>query len=141
MKRALVVGGGVFPVESALGALASAGFEAVVAETLAELRSQVEAGTVAAVVGYSGSAGNPADAERTAAIAELPPVLRRSLVIALVGPGLATRDGVRAFLLGVELLVASPDLPRLGELLGTALAAKRALVVPLDPAAATRFGG
>ncbi|MFI5143146.1 MAG: hypothetical protein ACHQQS_12225 [Thermoanaerobaculales bacterium] len=138
MKRALVVSGGIFQVESALGALASAGFEAVAAESLAELRAQVEAGTVAAVVGYGGNAG---DAEHIAAIAALPSMLRRSLVVALVGHDLATKDGVRAFLLGVELLVATADLPRLGELLGTALAAKRALVVLLDPAMAARLGG
>jgi hypothetical protein len=138
MKRALVVSGGIFQVESALGALGSAGFEAVVAESLTELRTQVEAGTVAAVVGYAGNAG---DGEHLAAIAALPSMLRRSVVVALVGPELTTKDGVRAFLLGVELLVATADLPRLGELLGTALAAKRALVVLLDPAMAARLGG
>jgi len=141
MKRALVVSGGVFQVESALGALAAAGFEAVVADGLSELRAQVEAGTVAAVVGYTGNAGSATDLERVAAIAELPPVLRRSLVVVLVGPGLATRDGVRAFLLSVDLLVATPDLPRLGALLSGAIAAKRALVVPLDPVVAARLGG
>ena len=138
MKRAAVLNDGAIQVETALGALAAGGFEAVTVDGPAALRSQTEAGAAALVLGW---AGDGSDAERAAAVAALPPALRRGVVVALVGAGLASGDGVRAFLLGADLVVAAGDLPRVGELVGAALAAKRTLVAPLDPAAAARLGG
>jgi hypothetical protein len=59
----------------------------------------------------------------------------------LVGPGLTTGDGMRAFFLGMELVVAVADTARLGELVSAAVASKRTLVAPLDPVASAKLGG
>ncbi|MBZ5589231.1 MAG: hypothetical protein LAO05_11780 [Acidobacteriia bacterium] len=135
MKRAVVVANGPLQVEAALGALAAAGFEAVAVACAAEVRPHVELGAAVAVVSYSGSASD------LAPLAAMPAGLRRSFVAILVGAGLATGDGLRAFLLGADMVVAVGDTVRLGELAGSAVAAKRALVAPLDPTAAARLGG
>jgi hypothetical protein len=137
VKRAVVVADGRLQMEAVLGALAATGFEAVASGSVAEVRSQVEVGAVAVVLGASGEAGEAAPA----AIGGMPPAIRRSCVVVLVGPGLTTGDGMRAFLLGVDLVVAAADAARLGELVGAAVASKRSLVAPLDPVAAARLGG
>jgi hypothetical protein len=138
VKRAVVVGDGRLHVEAALGALTSAGFEAVAVASTAEARSLVESGAVAVVVGVGGVAW---DQERALPLATLAPAVRRASVVALVGEGMPTGDGLRAFVYGVDLVVSVADLTRLGELLGVAVTGKRALVAPLDPHAAARLGG
>ncbi len=138
MKRAVVLAGPALQAEAALGALAAAGFEAVAAAGAAEVRAHVEVG--AAVVVF-GAGGEGLEAAQAAALAAMPAALRRSCVVVLVGQGLATGDGLRAFSLGVDLVVGTADAARLGELAGAAVAAKRALVAPLDPVAAGRLGG
>jgi hypothetical protein len=138
VKRAVVVSDGRLQGEAILGALGAAGFEAVAVGSVAEVRAHVELGAVAVVLGHSAEGLEPA---QTAALASMPSGLRRSCVVALLGPGLTTWDGARAFLLGVDLVVASADAPRLGELVAAALASKRTLVAPLDPNAAGKLGG
>ncbi len=138
MRRALVVADSNLRPEAVLGALSAAGFEAVAVESPVEIRSQVELGAAVVVLG---AAGGGLDQAQAAALAALPHGLRRSCVVMLIGGGPATGDGLRAFLLGVDLVVAAGDAARLGEFAGAAVAAKRALVTPLDPAAATRLGG
>jgi hypothetical protein len=137
VKRAVVVADGRLQVEAVLGALAAAGFEAVASGSVADVRSQVEVGAVAVVLGASAETGEVAPA----AIGSMPPAIRRSCVVVLLGPGLTTGDGMRAFLLGVDLVVAAADTARLGELVGAAVASKRSLVSPLDPVAAAKLGG
>ncbi len=137
MKRAVVVADGRLQVEAVLGALAAAGFEAVASSSVTEVRSQVEVGAVAVVLG----AAAETDKAAPAALGSMPPAIRRSCVVVLLGPGLTTGDGMRAFLLGVDLVVAAADTARLGELVGAAMASKRSLVSPLDPVAAAKLGG
>ena len=137
MKRAVVVADGRLQVEAVLGALAAAGFEAVASASLVEARSQVESGAVAVVLGSSGEAGDAA----LAPLAGLPAAMRRCCVVVLIGPGLTTGDGMRAFLLGVDVVVGVADTARLGELVGAAVASKRMLVAPLDPVASAKLGG
>lgn len=137
MKRAVVVSDGRLQVEAVLGALAAAGFEAVASASLGEARSQVESGAVAVVLSASGEAGDTA----LAALAGIPAATRRCCVVVLVGPGLTTGDGMRAFLMGVDLVVGAADTPRLGELVGAAVTSKRTLVAPLDPVASAKLGG
>lgn len=138
MKRAVIVADRSFHVETAQGSFAATGFEAVTVPTSAEARVAVEAGTqvVIAGVGPEGWSG-----ERARPLAAMPAALRRGCVVVLVGESLVTGDGARAFLLGVDLVVRAGDLASLGELASKALAAKRALVARLDPAAASRLGG
>ena len=138
MKRAVVVADGGIQIDAVLGALAAAGFEAVATGSVTEVRSHVELGAAAVVLGVSPEGP---DGSHAAALLSMPPTLRRSCVVALVGPGLATGDGMRAFLLGVDLVVSAGDIARLGELVGAALASKRTLVAPLDPTAAAKLGG
>jgi len=138
VRRALVVADGHLQVEAALGALSAAGFEAVAVASAAEVRPQVELGAAVIVMGAAGGGEDPA---RAAAVAAMSHGLRRSCVVVLVGGGPTTGDGLRAFMLGVDLVVAAADSARLGELAGSAVAAKRALVAPLDPVAAGRLGG
>ena len=138
MKRAVVVSDGRLQVEAVLGALAASGFEAVEVDNINAVRSNLEGGAAAVVLGHS---AHVADAPQLAALASLPPGLRRSCVVALVGPGLTTGDGTKAFQLGVDLVVAWHDTSRLGDLIDSAVAFKRNLVASLDPAAATRLGG
>ena len=138
MRRAVVLADGHLQVEAVLGALSAAGFEAVAVGSAAEIRPQVESGATVVVVGVAGGAE---DAAHAAVLAAMPPALRRSCVVVLLGAGPATGDGLRAFLLGVDLVVAAGDAVRVGELACAAVAAKRALVAPLDPVAAGRLGG
>ncbi len=138
MRRAVVLGGGSLQADAALGALAAAGFDAVAAGGAAELRGHVEIGATVVVLG---SAGGGLDAAAAAALATLPAALRRGCAVLVVGPGLVTGDGLRAFLLGVDLVVATADAARIGELAASAVGVKRVLVAPLDPAAAGRLGG
>ena len=138
MKRAVVVGDGKLHVESALGALTASGFEAVAVASATEARIQVEAGAQVVVVGATGM---PWTGERSAPLATMPPALRRGFLLVLVETGFVTGEGIRAFLLGADLVVATADLGRLGELASGALAAKRQLVAALDPIAAARLGG
>lgn len=138
MKRAVVVSDGKLQVEAALGALAASGFEALAVSSVAEVRSHVELGAVAVVMGL---AAEGLDAGQAATLVSMPSGLRRSCVVALVGPGLTTWDGTRAFLLGVDVVISLADAARLGELVGAAVASKRTLVAPLDPNAAGKLGG
>jgi len=137
VKRAVVVADGRLQVEAVLGALAAAGFEAVASTSLAEARSQVESGAVAVVLGSSGEEGDPA----LSGLAGMPAATRRCCVVVVVGPGLTTGNGMRAFLLNVDLVVAVADTARLGELVGAAVASKRMLMAPLDPVASGKLGG
>lgn len=139
MKRVVVMAETGAPLEAALGALSAAGFEAQSAAGADAARSLVEAGAIAVVL--IASAASTVDAAAAQAFATLPPGPRRGLVIALIGANLTTGDGVRAFLLNADLVVATADLTRLGDLLAGALAVKRGLVAGLDPAAAARLGG
>ncbi len=138
MKRAVVIADGRMQVEAALGALASAGFEAVAVRALAEVRPHLEAGATVVVAGAGAAGLEPGQA---AGLGALPTGLRRSCVVVLVGAGLVTGDGFTAFLAGVDLVVGAADAARLGELAGAAVAAKRNLVGALDPAAASHLGG
>lgn len=138
MKRAVVVGDGKLHVESVLGALTASGFEAVAVASTAEARAQVEAGAQVAVVGASGV---PWTGERSAPIATMPSAARRGFLLVLVETGFVTGEGIRAFLLGADLVAATADAGRLGELAAGALVAKRQLVAALDPVAAGRLGG
>ncbi len=138
MRKAVVVADGRLHAETALGALAAAGCDAVTVPGAAEARAYLEAGAVVVVVG---SSGEPLDAGPSRSLATLPPTLRRACVIAVVADGFTTGDGMAAFLAGADLAVAGTDLSRLGELVAGAIAAKRTLVGPLDPAAAVRLGG
>jgi hypothetical protein len=130
MKRAVVVGDGHFHAETALGALAAAGCEAVTVPTITAARASVEAGALVVVVG---ARDGMLPAEQAAPLLAMPPALRRGCVLVLVGDGVTTADGV-------DLVVAGGDLSRLGELVAAALAAKRSLVGQIDPAAAARLG-
>ncbi|MFH1177627.1 MAG: hypothetical protein V1750_09495 [Acidobacteriota bacterium] len=138
MKRAVVLADGRLHLETAMGSLAAAGFETVTAPTVSELRGALEAGAQAAVIGV---VAGQWEAEQARAIAAMPAALRRGCLVVLVGEGLSTGDGARAFLLGVDLVVKTNDVARIGELLSRALVAKRCLVNPLDPVAAARMGG
>lgn len=138
MKRAVVVADGQLRPETALGALTSSGFEAVSVATLAEARFQVETGATVLVAGVNDA---PWDDERPTPVHTMLPAVRRSCVVVLVGPGLATGDAAKAFLLNVDLVVSATDAARLGELVGAALALKRHLVAAVDVAAAARLGG
>lgn len=137
MKRVVLVPDPRVRLDAAAGALAAAGLEAVVASGLAEARQLVEGGALGVVIGVAEGAWA---GDRAAALAAWPSALRRRCVVALLGPGLGTGDGVRAFLLGVDLLVSGADLGRLGEVMAGAFHAKGELLAPLDPAAAARFG-
>ncbi len=138
MKRAVVVGDGRLHVEVVLGVLTSAGFEAVTAASVGEARTHLDAGAVAAVIGVGGT---PWNAERAQPLVSMPAPARRGCLVVLVGEGMATGDGLRALVFGVDLLVDGHDVPKLGELVASGLLAKRALVAPLDPVAAARLGG
>ena len=138
MKKAVVVADGRLHAETALGALAAAGCDAVTVPGAAEARALVEAGAVVVVVG---STGEPLGEGPSRPLATLPPTLRRACVIVVVADDVATGDGTAAFLAGADLAVARADLSRLGELVAGAIVAKRSLVGPLDQAAAVRLGG
>ncbi len=131
MRRALVVEGGGVHVETIMGALAAAGFEALLVPSLAAARPLVEAGALAVVVGLEAGEG-------LAALSLWPPSLRRGCVVVVVGeedPG-----GMKAFRLGVDIVVPGAEEARLGEALAAAITTKRLLVTPLDGAAAARLG-
>ena len=133
----VVPGAGVHP-DSVSGSLAAAGFEALVVRSVPEARSQVEAGALVMVIGTGGSEwAGPVSVP----VLSMPPSLRRSCLVVLAGAGFATGDAWRALTLGVDAVVAASDLERLGEICAGALSAKRALVAPLDAAAAARLGG
>ena len=134
----MVISEGGAPVDSVLGALGSAGLEAVVVASFAEARAHVEAGTVVVVVLATPERWQ---SDKALPLAALPAGLRRGCVIALVGAGLATGDGARAFLLSVDLVVAPGDTARLGDLVASGLQSKRVLVARLDSHAAARLGG
>jgi hypothetical protein len=138
VKRAVVVADGRLQVDAVMGALGAAGFEAVAVSSVGEIGSYVELGAVAVILGL---AAEGLEAGQSAALASMPSSLRRSCVAALVGPGLTTWDGTKAFFLGVDVVVAAPDVPRLGDLVAAALASKKTLVAPLDPNAAGKLGG
>jgi hypothetical protein len=137
VKRVVVVREGLPVADALLGLLTAAGFEATAVTTAAEARTQVLGTAVAVVLSWA----DAQDAQRHAAVLAMAPGLRRGCVVALLGPGLASGDGVRAFQHSADLVVAPGDAQRLGEMLGATLAAKRTLVAILDPAAATRLGG
>lgn len=131
MRRALVVEGRGVHVETVMGALAAAGFEALPVPSLAAARPLVEAGALAVVVGLEAGEG-------LAALSLWPPSLRRGCVVAVVGE--ADPGGMKAFRLGVDVVVPGTEEARLGEALAAAIATKRLLVAPLDGAAAARLG-
>lgn len=131
MKRALVVEGGGMRTDAVMGALAAAGLEAVTVPSLQAARPLVEAGAVAVVVGVGVGEG-------LAVLGTWPAPVRRACVVAALGgddPG-----GMRAFLLGVDLVLPSSAEGRLGDAVVAALASKRLLLAPLDAAAAARLG-
>jgi hypothetical protein len=138
MRRVAVVRDGLPVAEALLGLLTTAGFEAVAVPTATEARAQVDGGAVAVILGFLEGTDLQ---QRFGPVLAMPSATRRGCVVVLVGPGLATADGVRAFLLSADLVVAPNDTQRLGELLRTALVTKRDLVALLDPAAAARLAG
>lgn len=137
MRRVAVVRDGLPVAEALLGLLTAAGFEAVAVAGATEARAQVDGGAVAVILGCT----EGAELQRFQAVLAMPATARRGCIVALLGPGLASGDGVRAFLLSADLVVAPSETQRLGELLSGALAAKRVLVAMLDPAAAARLAG
>lgn len=132
MKRALVVEGRGLHVDTVMGALAAAGFEALSVPSLAAARPLVEAGALAVVVGFGVDEG-------LAALSLWPPSVRRACVVAMVGE--ADPGGMKAFRMGVDIVLPAGEAARLGETLAAAIATKRLLVAPLDGAAASRLGG
>lgn len=137
MRRVVLLSDPRVRLESAAGGLAASGLEAVTVASMGEARQQVEAGAVGLVVGVASADWT---GERASSLAAWPSAVRRRCVVALMGPGFVTGDGVRAFLLGVDLLVVAGDVGRLGEIMSGALLSKGALVAPLDPTTAARFG-
>jgi len=137
VKRVVVVRDGLPVADALLGLLTAAGLEAVAVPSAAEARAQVDGTAVAVVLSWA----EGVDPQRHAAVLSMPAAARRGCVVALLGPGLVSGDGVRAFQLGADLVVAPPDSQRLGDMLCAALTAKRSLVALLDPAAATRLCG
>ena len=138
MRRVVLLSDPLVRLEAAAGTLAAAGLEAVISSDLAEARHLVEGGALGVVIGVGEGGWSGA---RPAALATWPAAVRRRCVVALLGPGLVTGDGVRAFRLSGDILVSGADLGRLGEIMVGALQAKGALLAPLDPATAARFGG
>ncbi len=131
MRRALVVDGCGLRADTVLGTLAAAGFEALAVPSLHVARALVEAGAVAVVVGMGVG-------DRLAALGSWPASVRRGCVVAVLGgddPG-----GMRAFQLGVDVVLPAAEEARLGEALAAALATKRLLIAPLDAAAGARLG-
>jgi hypothetical protein len=137
VKRIVLLSDQRVRLEPAAGALASSGLEAVSVASMGDARSQVEAGAVGLVVSVANAEWS---GERASSLAAWPSALRRRCVVALLGPGFVTGDGVRAFLLGVDLLVVAGDAGKLGEIMSGALQSKGSLVAPLDPTAAARLG-
>jgi len=131
VRRALVVDGGGVHADTVMGALAAAGFEALPVPSLAAARPLVEAGALAVVVGLDVGEG-------LSALSLWPPSLRRGCVVAVVGE--ADPGGMKAFRMGVDVLLPAAEAARLGEVLAAAIATKRLLVAPLDGAAAARLG-
>lgn len=131
MRRALVVDGCGVHADAVLGTLAAAGFEAIAVPSLQAARPLVEAGAVAVVVGMGVGEG-------LAVLCMWPASVRRACVVAVLGgddPG-----GMRAFQLGVDVVLPAADEARLGEAMAAALTIKRLLVAPVDAAAAARLG-
>jgi ABC-type sugar transport system substrate-binding protein len=120
------------------GALAAAGFEGVTVSSYPEARREVESGAVAVVVCPDAPSWG---SEESQVLLAMPPALRRGFVLALLLPTAKTGDGFRAFLLQADLVVNPADASRLGELLRAALAAKRQLVMLMDPEAANKLAG
>lgn len=120
------------------GALAAAGFEAVNVTSYRQARLEVEAGAVAVVVCPEAP---PWGGAECLPLLAMPAPLRRGCLVVLVTPTGQTGDGWGAFTANVDLLVATSDAPRLGELLRAALAAKRHMVALLDTEAADRLAG
>lgn len=138
MKRAAVVADGAVHVETALGALAAVGYEAVAVPGAVEAKTQVESGASVVVLGMRAGGSSPA---LPVALATMPGALRRTCVVVLVGDEMTTGDAGLAFRLGADLTLSSRDLASVGEVVGRAVAAKKALVATLDPAAAARLAG
>jgi len=130
VRRALVIDGCGVRVDVVLGTLAAAGFEALVVPSLDAARALVEAGAVVVVLGTGVGDG-------LAALSSWPASVRRACVVAMLGGEDA--GGARAFRLGVDVVLPAADEARLGEALAAALATKRALVAPVDAAAAARL--
>ncbi len=134
MRRIVVVEAPGIHVDTVLGSLGAAGFEAVRATTTDDARRQVEAGAVGIVVAR--------EAEGVArTLGTLPPTVRRGCLLLLIGAREQKPSGLDAFLAGADLVLGSNECARIGEVTAAALAAKRSLVAALDPAAAARLGG
>ena len=123
VKRAVVVARPALQTEATLGALAAAGFEAVAVAGAAEVRAHVEVGAAAWCLGRRRRRAwrrrrrrrSPRCRPRCGARASSSWSARAS----------PPATGLRAFQLGVDLVVATADTARLGELVGAAVAAKR----------------
>ncbi len=134
MRRIVVVEDPGIHVDTVLGSLGAAGFEAVRAASAEDARRQVEAGAVGVVVAR--------DADGLGrALGTLPPTVRRGCLLLLVGGREEGASGLEAFLAGADLQLGSNECARIGEVTAAALAAKRSLVAALDPGAAARLGG
>ncbi len=131
MRRALVVDGCGVRADAVLGTLAAAGFEAFAVPSLQAARPLVEAGAVVVVVGMGVGEGLSVLCTWTASV-------RRACVVAVLGG--VDLGGMRAFQLGVDVVLPVTEEARLGEAMAAALATKRLLVAPLDAAAAARLG-
>jgi hypothetical protein len=138
MRRAVVLNDSGVAVDSVLGALGSAGLEAIAVGSFGEARAQVEAGAVVVVVLATPERWQ---SEKALPLLAMPGGLRRGCLVVLVGAGLATGDGARAFVLSVDLVVAPGDVAGIGERVASGLQSKRALVARLDGHGAARLGG
>lgn len=120
------VAGGDPGLRAAVDALRASGFEVEAVDGADEAARRIgpsELSTV--VVGEGESALQP--------FHQMPPRVRRRVVLVQIAAGVATADGTAAFVRGVNLLVAPSDLNRLGDLVVLALNRHRDLVSMVEP--------
>jgi hypothetical protein len=106
--------------------LRGAGFDVAVVESADEAaRRTAPVGLSLAIIGDGAKELQP--------FASLPIRVRRRVVVVQVGDGVTTADGATAFVRGVNLVVATADLGRIGDIARAAIARHRDLVAMLEP--------
>lgn len=113
-------------MRAAVDALRASGFEVEAVESADEAARRIgptELSTV--VIGDGENVLQP--------FQQMPPRVRRRVVLVQVGGSVATADGAAAFVRGVNLLVAAADVGRLGDLVALALNRHRDLVALIEP--------
>lgn len=113
-------------MRAAVDALRASGFEVEAVENAQEAARRIgpaELSTV--VIGDGENVLQP--------FQQMAPRVRRRVVLVQVGGGVATADGAAAFVRGVNLLVATADVGRLGDLVALALNRHRDLVSMIEP--------